>query len=347
MNLTAERVVRDVDVVPRAGLDVETFLHEALTSIARAVPFVAACASTMDPSTLLVTGTHKYGTLVGRDEHDHEFGLIEYGVPDPTSFTEMAHRAHPAVAVAAEAGDSHRLNEFMRPYFAFEDELRVIFRDSGQVWGGVSLFRGNERHFDPTEVDVLARLSDAMSVGVRNGLLNGIAQLAQVAPVGPTEIIVGRDDHVRQVSAGAEERLRDLLANDDISEPTAVIGGLVSAARRYASGDSATPPRCRVRARSGMWLVLHAAPMSPRDGTHGCCRAGHPGDRLVDAPVVVHGPGPPEVRVHQGGRAQPARADRPDLLRPVRAADGHRGRAVGVVRHLRQPLSRRGRSRDP
>ncbi|WP_324190119.1 hypothetical protein [Nocardia farcinica] len=36
--LTAARVRQDVDVVARAGLDLDTFLEEAVASVARAVP---------------------------------------------------------------------------------------------------------------------------------------------------------------------------------------------------------------------------------------------------------------------------------------------------------------------
>src|SRR5687767_2732236 len=49
--LTAERVRRDVEVVARAGLEIDSFLEESIDSISRAVPFVGACLATVDPST--------------------------------------------------------------------------------------------------------------------------------------------------------------------------------------------------------------------------------------------------------------------------------------------------------
>ena len=88
--LTAERVRRDVEVVARAGLDIDTFLAEAVDSLQRAVPYVAACLATVDPSTELLTGTRKYGDLLGRDAHDHEWGLIEYGPIERTAFSELS-----------------------------------------------------------------------------------------------------------------------------------------------------------------------------------------------------------------------------------------------------------------
>jgi DNA-binding CsgD family transcriptional regulator len=286
LDLTAQRVLRDVEVVARAGLELEEFIDETLASVNRAVPHVASCFATIDPSTLILTGTLKFGDLHGVDAHDHAWGLMEYGDDaEPTSFVELAHRAVPAVATRNQAGDSARLNEFMRPNFGYGDELRVVLRDRGQCWGGVAMFREEDRApFDEADVALLAALSEAMSVGVRSGILSRLGTTAPtLAPVGPAVIIIGSDDDVLQMSAGAEQRLAELLTSANGSDSSGIITSLVGAARRFAAGATARPPRCRVRAQSGMWLVLHATPLSPRDG-----RAG-------DVVVTIDEARPPEI----------------------------------------------------
>jgi DNA-binding CsgD family transcriptional regulator len=286
LDLTAQRVARDVDVVARAGLELEEFLAESLASLARAVPHVGACFATIDPSTLLLTGTLKFGDLHQyADTKDHEWGLMEYGTAEATSFIELAHRAVPAVATASVSADSPRLNEFMRPNFGYADELRVVLRDQGQCWGGLALFRGAaDDRFEERDVELLATVSEAMSVGVRAAVLGRFARLGPtLPPMGPAVVIIGADDQVLQMSAGAEERLGDLLTHTNGSDPSGIITSLVGAARRFARGETARPPRSRVRARTGMWLVLHATPLSPRDGRGG------------DVVVTIEEARPPEI----------------------------------------------------
>jgi hypothetical protein len=144
--LTAERVRRDIEVIARAGLDTDHFLAEAVSSLERAVPHVGACVAHLDPSTRLNTAAHKFGDLVGRDEHDAQWGLLEFATHNPVAMVELAARAIPAVAVQqwnrAEEQPTSRIDDFMRPNFGYGDELRTVFRDGDQVWGGVSLFRG-------------------------------------------------------------------------------------------------------------------------------------------------------------------------------------------------------------
>ncbi|MGV8907423.1 MAG: hypothetical protein ACOH1Y_00430 [Propionicimonas sp.] len=166
--LAAERVRRDVEVLARAGLDLPTFVEESIGSLRRAVPFDSVCVRTMDPSGSLLTGTLKLGNR-GVDEHDHEWGLIEDGTTEPTSFAGMAALGVTAVGVQAGTAGlpsrSARVEEFMRPHFGFADELRALcLAGRGRAWAGIALFRQrDEPVFDDDEVAWTPRTSPASS----------------------------------------------------------------------------------------------------------------------------------------------------------------------------------------
>lgn len=287
--LLGERVRRDVDVVARAGLPLETFLAEAVESVARAVAWAGACLATHDPGTGLLTGAHKYGTLSDRDTHDHEFGLIEYGTVEPTTFTELAAGPLPAAGVhqltAGEVQRSGRMSRFMIPHFGFADELRLVAREGSRVWGAIALFRGPEdAPFAPEEIELLGSLSGSFVRGVRAGMLSRLADVSASAPAGgPAVLIVGGDGAVVQTSLGVEDRLDALFPGPRRADAAAVIGSLIGAARRYAQGLVPVPPRARVRAANGMWLVLHASPLSAS------------GDRAGDVVVTIEEARPPEI----------------------------------------------------
>jgi DNA-binding NarL/FixJ family response regulator len=287
--LTLERVRRDVEVVARAGLDLDTFLEESVESVSRAVPWIGACMATHDPSTLIATSARKYGCLRDRNEGDQEWGLIEYGAVEPTAFAELARSGVVAAGVhGVTDGDverSGRMREFMRPRFDFVDEARVVFRDGAQVWGGMALFRGaGDRPFDAAEIDFLASLTGCLARGVRGGLL---ARLTSAPPSleqpGPAVLIVGSDDRIVQVSPGAEQRLGELIAGRAAGDPMTPVLALVGAARAYARGESVVPPRSRVRTLTGTWLVLHASPLSGA------------ADRAGDVVVTLEEARPPEI----------------------------------------------------
>jgi DNA-binding CsgD family transcriptional regulator len=156
------------------------------------------------------------------------------------------------------------MSRFMRPNFGFADELRLVFREAGAAWGALALFRGPEDEpFGTAEVEFMASLTESFARGVRTGML---CRLSESAPMstgsGPVVLLIGADDTITQMSMGAGERLSELLVGGAAGDPAGVVAALVGAARRYARGETATPPRSRLRAASGAWLVLHAAPMS-------------------------------------------------------------------------------------
>ncbi|HEU5486143.1 MAG TPA: helix-turn-helix transcriptional regulator [Microlunatus sp.] len=270
--LLVERVRRDLEVVAHGGLDLDTYLVESLTSLQRVVPFEAACLATVDPSTRLLTSTRKYGDLHGRDERDHDWGLIEYGVSESTAFTQLHDAGLRSAGVhqvtAGRVETSVRVGELIRPHYGYGDELRGLFLDRDHLWGALAIFRStDDPPFDADEVEFLGSLAEVLGHGVRTGLLASLAVSAPVnSPAGPAVMIVGDDDTVVQVNAGAERWLNELVLSAAGAAPSGIVGSLVGAARRFARGECAQPPRARVRTASGLWLVLHATPLSPRGG---------------------------------------------------------------------------------
>lgn len=159
--LTAERVRRDVEALARGGRDIVTYCAEFDESLRRAVPSCASCVATLDPATNLLTGGYKYGEIEGRDEFDEQWGLIEYGQVEETSFTELAHADVPAAGVHVRTGGdverSARMRDLILPQVGCADELRLIARVGGRVWGGMAWF--GEQPFGAEDVAFVASLS--------------------------------------------------------------------------------------------------------------------------------------------------------------------------------------------
>jgi len=221
----------------------------------------------VDPASLILTGTYKFGDLYGNDSQDHTWGLLEFGEEDETSFRDLALTGVDAVAMRLHTeGDtarSPRMRELLTPHFGYHDELRVIARDSRRTWGAIALFRDRaDTPFSEAEVAYAASLSGAIAAGLRSGLLAQLTAAAPITPAGPAVVIVDGDDAVRQVSVGAEQVLVELASEPGMSDASGIVGALVAGARRYAAGLVDTLPRARVRVPSGRWIVMHASPLA-------------------------------------------------------------------------------------
>lgn len=288
--LTEARVQGDLDVLSRAGLNLDEFLAEATSSVQRAVPWVGACVGTHDPATMMLTSARKYGALVRNNDHDQLFGIIEYGSDEATSFRSLAVSAHRAIGMqettAGELDRSERMTRLMRPVYGFADEARLLFRDGSGVWGALAIFRGgDDPAFGAGEVEFLGTLSESFARGVRSGMLARLAagHLSDPDAVGPAVVIVDAHDRISQISVGAEERLDQLRGDAHGGDPLSLVTSLVSAARRTLGTPGATLPRARVRTGAGVWLLLHASPLRGADGAAG------------DVVVTIEEARPPEI----------------------------------------------------
>jgi len=288
--LRAERARGDLDVLSRAGLDLDGFIAEATETVGRATPWVGACVGTHDPSTMMLTSARKYGSLVANNEHDMLFGLLEYGGEEPSSFRALARSQTLAIGMQVsddlDADRSERTNRLMRPVYGFGDEARLVFRDAAGVWGCLAMFRGpDDASFSRDEVDFLGTLSESFARGVRAGMLTRLAVSppGEADVCGPAVVIVGADDAVAQISLGAEERLAQLATTVHSGDPLSLVTALVGAARRMLAVPGSPIPRARVRTAAGTWLVLHASPLSGADGAVG------------DVVITIEEARPPEI----------------------------------------------------
>ncbi|RXZ40753.1 LuxR family transcriptional regulator, partial [Agromyces binzhouensis] len=248
--LTGARVRGDVDVLSRAGLDLDDFIGEATESVRRAVPWVGACVGTHDPATMMLTSARKYGALKAHNEHDRLFGIIEYGADEPTSFRSLAAGDRRAIGMHATHADevdrSERMTRLMRPVYGFADEARLIFHDGTAAWGCLAIFRGDDDPmFDDAEIEFLGALSASFARGVRSGILTRLAHdpVSSGETGGPAVVIVDARDQVAQISVGAEERLEQLRGSAHGGDPLSLVTSLVGAARRTLSTPEAPPAR--------------------------------------------------------------------------------------------------------
>jgi DNA-binding CsgD family transcriptional regulator len=286
--LTVERVRRDVEVVATAGLDLATFLSEVDASIGRVLRPVATCVATVDPTTSLLTSTYKFGDLFGRDEHDLEWGMIEYGGEETTTFLDVAATAEKAMAMhIATGGDlqrSMRLRECIHPHYGYGDELRLMACVDGRMWGALAFFRAVGDPFTEADVEFASTLSAVLANGFRSGLLTNTAvRPAGEGASGPAVIIVDQHNRLSQVSVGAEDRLRQVMVSEHSAGPLGTVAALVASARRYAKGEMPVMPRSRLRLGDGRWVVLQASPMAGRDGVTG------------DVVITIEDARPPEI----------------------------------------------------
>lgn len=291
-----ERARRDIEALARSGHDTAAFADATRRVIEDLVPHSAACVVSLDPTTLLLTGSYKFGLLAGRDDLDQLWATIEYGNDEPTALCALAYCDPPAGSLHSRPGGlaaSLRGRRLLEP-FGFADEVRMVARHNGHCWGAVNLFRVSaEPPFSDDEVRTLASLSEAVSAGLRAGLLVRRAGCDDAAATpmssnrgvhhGPAVLVVDAEGRQRRVSPGTGDLLAELTNERNRAPAASLIEALAQRARRCASGASELPARFRVRRADGSWLVAHAAPLVAEDRTT---------DEVV---VTVEEARPPEI----------------------------------------------------
>jgi DNA-binding CsgD family transcriptional regulator len=285
----ARRAHQDIVRLCHAGLDSRTLRVEALRRLRAVVPLDALFCATVDPATLLFTGS----VVEEIPEHaTHAFLANEFLDDDVNKFVHLARAVHPVQrlyeATQGAPERSPRYREILAP-MGLGDELRAALRVGPVTWGVVCLHRGlRGPGFTDAEAHFLGQLVPHLAEGLRTALL--IDTAAEPGPEGPGLVVLADDFSVVSTTAMAEQWLAEMGDWPRRNEPPQAIRAVAArleASERAGESDPALLPRARVLTRAGRWLVLHAVRLASREGDRQIAVILEPAGAGAVAPLVL------------------------------------------------------------
>ena len=224
------------------------------------VPFDRSCWHTVDPGTVLFTGS--LNRNIGCS--GSWLATYEYLVEDVNKWWFLARsgRIAGATSLATHGDLSRSARHRSHQSLGIGDELRVSFVVGGTYWAAVGLLRdASEPWFTEDDVRCLAALSEPIADGFRRALLIAPSAAADSPAEGPGVIVFDGDGNPESLSPGAQHWIGQMV---EIPPPaTPAESKIVQAvAARARTADPGQDPlqigaRSRVRTRSGAWLLLY------------------------------------------------------------------------------------------
>lgn len=266
----ARRVRREIAGLALSGLDSSALAARAEVLLLSVIPFDRACWHNVDPGTSMLT------SIIGASAPTSPLlPVLEYGTHDVNQYADLARAKTLAGGLHAATGGaprtSRRYREVLVP-MQMEDELTAAFVVDSKCWGCARLYRGARwPAFDAVEIAFVASLAVPLAQGFRSALLHP-AEHAHDVPHGPGVILLDGDGALVSMSGAAQRWLGEVIdatpdAATSLPRPLMAVAGR---ARLVANGSAGTDmmARCRVRTRSGRWLILSGERIRIADRKH-------------------------------------------------------------------------------
>jgi DNA-binding CsgD family transcriptional regulator len=256
-----------IDRLATSGLLLGELVPAAAEVIETYVPFDRSCWHTVDPGTVLFTGSiNRNVSCSGRWHAEHE-----YLIDDVNQWWRLARSGSLAGATSIATGGDMSRSARHRSHEAYGigDELRVSFVAGGAYWGAAGFLRDSDRpEFSEEDVRTVATLSRALAIAFRrahgrvheSGVGRGVDDE-------PGVILFDERGVAQSVSAAAERWIMDVVEEPPPPEPaeSKIVQSVVARAR--SDRGLGLPARARVRTRSGTWLVVYATRLEGQDST--------------------------------------------------------------------------------
>jgi DNA-binding CsgD family transcriptional regulator len=286
-----ERLRDEIVRLAHGELDSVSLRQKIASRLIQAVPAESYGFGTLDPATVLLTGSVRENVT---DDTVRQLARNEYAEADYNKFVELATRRVPVGRLSAETrGDlrrSHRYRSIFRP-LGWGDELRAVFLSGGLPWGFICLHRDCTRPaFTSAEARYLARVVSHVGAGLRKSVLFDAVRCRAGHERGAGLIEVTEGLEIAASNAAAEAWLAELAGGRTSAHgplPHAVYAVVAQLEATEHHPESAAPPRLRVCSRSGRWLVLHASRLHRRDATASIGVIIEPAEPLDLAPLIV------------------------------------------------------------
>jgi DNA-binding CsgD family transcriptional regulator len=247
------------------GLDWVSFATQATQAVSRAIGFGRSCWHTVDPGTILFTGSLNQNIACsGSWLAEHEFVTEDV---NKWWFLARSGRRAGATSLATHGDLSRSARHRSHATYGLGDELRVALVSDGVYWGAAAFLRNaGEPWFTEDDVRLVASLGDVLAEGFRRALLAASVVSRDCGDDAPGVIVFDQRGETESISPAAERWIAELI---EVPAPASPAGSkmvqvVAARARSLAAGQDPLQlaARSRVQTRSGRWLLLYGTQLS-------------------------------------------------------------------------------------
>jgi DNA-binding CsgD family transcriptional regulator len=259
------RVRADLAQLGACGLTWVDFTSNVAEAVRPLIAFDAYCWHTVDPGTILFTGSVNRNVGCSGSWLAH----YEYIIDDVNKWSFLAHSGRIAGATSIDThGDPTRsARHRSQETYGFGDELRVSLVVDGVYWGAAAFLRYSDQPwFTETDVNALSALSATIATGLRRAIATQTQSGGPFVDWGPGVVVFDENGQHESTSTAAERWINELVEDPPPDHPSEskIVQAVAARARAIPPGTDPLElaARARVRTRGGTWLLLYGTRLS-------------------------------------------------------------------------------------